>query len=118
MIEWWTEQQAGLVGGIGGGVIGILGAILGTCIGILGPRGKGRTFVLGLQITLAVAGAVLLVGGIAALLAKQPYHVYYPLLLGGGILVLLMVGLLPVTIGTYRGAEQRRIEAEQIRRGY
>lgn len=78
---WWSEGQAGLIGGIGGSVIGCFGALLGTLCGF----GKARRFVLTTTKILSALGVLLALAGIVALVQKQPYAVYYPLLLGGFI---------------------------------
>ena len=47
----------------------------------------------------------------------QPYHVMFPLLLIGIVLTFVMGPLLPVMRRAYLQADQRRLEAEAIRRG-
>jgi hypothetical protein len=84
----WSGRTAGLVGGIAGSVLGGLGALIGILCGI----GKGKQLVLILAQALLVLGLISLTGGIIALLMHQPYAVYYPLLLMGGILT-LVIGL-------------------------
>jgi hypothetical protein len=116
MTEWWTSQEAGLIGGIGGSAIGVFGGILGATIGLLAPRGIARPLVLGAQIAMAALGVVLLGAGVYAAATGQPYHVYYPLLLGGLLAAGLMGGLLPVTIGAYARAERNRLSAAEFRR--
>ncbi|MCK4873169.1 MAG: hypothetical protein KAS72_10625 [Phycisphaerales bacterium] len=54
--------------------------------------------------------------GVAAATGGQPYGVYYPLLLCGGLLVLLLGCLTPVLIVRYAQADQRRLDAEEFRR--
>lgn len=116
MTPWWTGQEAGLYGGIGGSVIGVLGGTLGMLAGVLAPRGKGRRLVYAAFFTGIAAGTVLLAAGLFALLRGQPYHVWYPLVLGGGILTLVLGALLPVLRVRYRQAEAYRMEAEDLRR--
>jgi uncharacterized integral membrane protein len=117
MNPWWTDQQAGLFGGIVGGTIGTLGGLLGTLLGVFGSRGKLRPVVMGIHILLIVLGVIGLVTGIAAVLLHQPYAVWYPPLLMGFILSVVGGCLLPVTIRTYRQAEQRKMQAQDLRRG-
>ena len=116
MTPWWTGQEAGLFGGIGGSVIGILGGVLGTMAGTLAPRGKARGLVVGSFVVCIVAGVVILTIGLVALGGGQPYHVWYPLILSGGILTLVLGCLFPVLRIRYRQAEARRLEAEELRR--
>lgn len=105
--SWWSGPTAGLVGGIGGAVIGILGGLCGWLVG----RARARRFVLGTALTLTVIGGGLIVGGVVALFARQPYEVAFPLLLGGGILVTVFWGLIGRARQTYSSAELRRMRA-------
>ena len=116
MTEWWDAQTAGLVGGILGGGLGALAGIFGALAGTLAPRGIARTFVIGTHVTILGVGVALLLAGVYALLVGQPYHVFFPLLLPGFVICAVMGPLLPVVGSRYRQAEQRRIEAEEIRR--
>ena len=105
---WWSGRAAGLVGGIGGSLIGILGAVLGALV----PRRRARRAVLAVMACCGVVGAILIVvGGAAALLLSQPYAVYFPLLLGGGILTAVFVPGYRRTRGAYADAELRRMRA-------
>jgi hypothetical protein len=116
MTEWWTSSQGGWIGGLGGSGIGLLGALLGCLAGICAPRGKLKGLVLGLAGGLVALGLVCLVTGIAALILRQPYHVWYPLALAGFILTFVCGGLLPVLLLRYRQAEARRMQAQDLRR--
>ena len=116
MTPWWTDPQAAWIGAIGGSAIGLLGAILGVVGGICAPRGMCKRLVLGLMAFNIISGIVLLAAGIVALSARQPYAVWYPLVLGGGILGLVDGGLLPVVLARYREADRRRLQAEELRR--
>lgn len=116
MEPWWTGEQAAWLGSIGGTAIGLLGAAVGTIGGICAPRGKCKALVLSLLAIPAAIGVVSLLGGIVALAESQPYHVYYPLLTSGCVLTLVFGGLLPVFVSRYRQADQRRLEAEELRR--
>ena len=117
MHPWWTDQQAALVGGIGGSIIGGLGGLFGAIAGICAPRGKWKGFVFAMTYTFIAAGWTLLAFGLIALMSHQPYGVWYPLLLGGGLLAVVMTPLALVVHIRYREAENRRLEAEQLRRG-
>jgi hypothetical protein len=117
MSEWWTAEQAVWIGSIGGSALGVLGGLFGTVVGVCAPRGVARLPVLAGHAALAALGVlVLLVGIVAVALAAQPYHVYYPLLLGGFISSAVLLPLLPVVRARYRQAEARRLEAEELRR--
>ena len=102
--QWFGGRSAGLIGGIGGGLIGLWGAL----IGILAARGKARQFVLGSANALLIIGIASLVGGVAAVATAQPYAVYYPLLLIGIILV--------VVCGKMRGNLSARYEQLELKK--
>ena len=72
---------------------------------------------LGVHATLFIAGALSLVAGLVALASGQPYHVWYPLVLLGGIPTLVFGFLWPAMRQRYIQAEQRALAAEEIRRG-
>ena len=116
MTPWWNPQNAGLIGGIGGAVLGILGGIAGTLAGALAPRGKAKRLVMTLFISMFTGGIVALAIGIVALTVGQPYAVWYPLVLFGGIMALVVGPLIPLVRLRYRQAEARRLEAAELRR--
>jgi MFS family permease len=110
------DAQAGWIGGIGGSVVGILGGVSGTLAGILAPRGKARRFVMTLFISMIAVGAVVLGVGIVAVIVGQPYAVWYPLVLLGGIMTIVTASIFPGLRARYRQAEARRLEAAELRR--
>ena len=116
MTPWWDQQTAILIGAIGGSAVGIVGGAYGALVGVLAPKGIGRRPMLAIHLGLVGFGAVVLIAGIVAASTGQPYLVYYPLLLGGGILTLVLGGLFPAIRTRYRQAEVRRLDAEQFRR--
>ena len=116
MDAWWTQQSAVWLEAIGGGGGGTLLGIFGSLMGYLAPRGIGRVPMLATHAVIVACGVCAHGAGIYALLTGQPYHVYYPLLLGGGITALVMGCLWPVARLRYRQAEQRKLDAEQFRR--
>lgn len=117
MTEWFTPQQAGLIGGIGGGVFGTLLGVYGGICGVLVARGIGRRVVLTLHLCLLVLGVLMLGTGIVAGVTGQPYHVTYPFVLVGLITTGVMGGLYHVMKKRYQQAEQRKLGAEELRRG-
>jgi len=117
MTEWWTSQDAALIGAIGGSAVGVLGGMFGTVVGLCAPKGIARAPVLATQLALAALGVIMLVAAAFALLGNQPYHVWFPLLLGGVLLASLMGGLYPTVRARYMQAEARRMDAEALRRG-
>lgn len=105
--QWFSSRRAGLMGGIGGGLLGLWGAL----IGVLASRGKARAFVLGSANVLLVIGIASLVGGIVALASSQPYVVYYPLLLIGIILVFVISKLRGTLAARYEEIELKRMQS-------
>lgn len=104
--EWWSDRSSGWIGGIGGSIIGCFGALL----GLLATRGKARTFVVASLQTMAAAGALLTIAGVVAVCLRQPYAVWFPLLLGGVILGCLVFQLPEVT-RRYDELELRRMNS-------
>jgi len=102
--SWWSPQQSGLIGGIGGSVIGCFGALL----GLLASKGKARTFVLTTMKIFIALGILLTIAGFVAVVSSQPYAVWYALLLPGVILTLVFSLNLP--------SIQRRYDELEIRR--
>ncbi len=112
MSEPWFDPN--LYSWIGGTAIGVAGGVLGTMIGILAPRGKCKRLVLGLHLGLIVVSLGFLVAGIVALAAKQPYGVWYGLLLPGVIGTFVFGSLLPTIRLRYRQAEMRKSMAADL----
>ncbi|HVU07296.1 MAG TPA: hypothetical protein VHG89_01995 [Verrucomicrobiae bacterium] len=83
--NWWAPEQSGLIGGIGGAIIGCFGGLLGWLV----SKGKARNFVLITTKIFILLGILLTIGGLIAAILKQPYSVWYALLLPGVILVLV-----------------------------
>ena len=102
--SWWSPQQAGLIGGIGGSLIGCFGGL----IGLLVSKGKARNFVLASVKCFIALGILLTIAGLIAMALKQPYAVWYALLLPGVILVLVF----PLNLHSI----QRRYDELEIRR--
>ncbi|MCA9278008.1 MAG: hypothetical protein H6815_04380 [Phycisphaeraceae bacterium] len=113
---WWTNQQAGLVGGLGGGIGGSACGLLGAAAGVCVPRGIGRRYVLGGMLMFVVLGVLSLLVGFIAIGMGQPWHVYYPLLIIGLVFSGVCGPLIFVIRKQYTIAEQRRMDAEAIRR--
>jgi hypothetical protein len=96
---WWSDREAGWIGGAAGSAFGILGALVGT----LSSLGRGRRFALAALAAMASAGLVALAAGALALASGQPYAVWYPLVL---------LGVLGPVLGfSLRGTVRRRFEA-------
>jgi hypothetical protein len=91
--DWWSPQMSGLIGGTAGALLGCLGGLL----GLLAAVGKARGFVLTMTKMLIALGMLMAIAGILAVASSQPYAVWYPLVLTGGILTFVFsVNLYPI----------------------
>lgn len=115
MDMWWSAEQANELGGWVGAGVGIVGGLFGSAMGLLIPRGKGRSFMIPAHVAITFAGVAMLIVGVIALAMSQPFHVYFPLLLCGGITAISLGCLLPVTLNGYRASERRRMDACSLR---
>jgi hypothetical protein len=101
---WWSDQTAGWIGGMGGAVIGCLAGLLAW----LASNGRSRSFVVRTVQVLIALGGLLGIGAIAALASRQPYAVWFPLVLGAA----LLLGILPPRLREFR----RRYEELELRK--
>jgi len=104
---WWSERDAGILGGIAGSVI----AILGTLLGWLGSAGRAKAFVLNTLRAIAWVGVGVFLLGMVAVVRRQPYEVYYPLLLLGGIAATVGFFVPRLVSKRYEDLELRRMQA-------
>ncbi|MBN2376921.1 MAG: hypothetical protein JXD22_10995 [Sedimentisphaerales bacterium] len=104
---WWSNQGGAWFGAIGGSTLGILAGI----IGILAGKAKAPRFVKTLIKIIITSGIVCLIMGVVALFMSQPYGVYYPLLLMGGITTLVLGFQYPIICKRYEFVEIRKMEA-------
>ena len=100
-------ENAGRWSGIVGGILGVIGAVLGSLAG----AGRARTLVLASLKALMVAGVAGLALGILALLGRDPYPIYYPLLLMSAIALAVPAFTLPGVRKRYEELELRRMRA-------
>jgi hypothetical protein len=110
---WWSNRQAGLIGGIGGSVLGCGGALIGCLAGL----GRARRLVLGLTWGFIGLGVASLIAGVAALVLRQPYGVWYVLLLGGIIGTAVFGANLRTIRKRYDDLEVRRMTSADAMRG-
>jgi hypothetical protein len=111
--SWWSATQSGMVGGavgIFGGIIGCLGGLLGCLAG----SGKARNFVLMTTKLLIALGMILTITGIAAILCRQPFFVWYVFLLSGVIVTLIFSLNFPAIQKRYDDLEIRRMASLDI----
>lgn len=112
MAEPWFDPN--LYAWIPGTLLGVLGGLWGSLLGVLGPRGKAKGLVLGSLVFLLGCSSALFVLGVVALLGKQPYGVWYGLLLAGVIGLFVLGPLSFVAVMTYRQAENRKMRAADL----
>ena len=110
---WWSDRQAGLIGGIGGATIGCLAALL----ALMASRGLARSFVLGMLQALLGLGVVSSIAGIVALCMKQPYGVWMPLLLAGVLLLAIIPQRFRQIQRQYAELELRRMSSVDMLKG-
>jgi hypothetical protein len=107
---WWSVRDGAWLGAIAGSAIGLVGALL----GVLRSRGRAMRLCVVLAAGVMGVGVVFLGLGVAALVAKQPYHVFYPPLLVGLIATVVMGGLLPTLRRATLEQEHRRMQAVDV----
>src|SRR5438270_657046 len=113
---WFDEITFGiLVGAVGGGLGGTLAGLWGGLVETLAARGKGRAVLIPIGWAFVGLGTVALAFGLCALVAGQPYGIWYPPLLGGPIIAVVVGALMPVVYKRYAEAEARRVQAEEFR---
>jgi hypothetical protein len=113
---WFDENLFGaMVGGIGGGVGGLLGGTWGALVGTLAPKGKGRAWVIPIGWCFVAIGVLSLAFGLYALVAGQPYGIWYAPCLLGVVLAGVTGGLMPVVYKRYAEADARKLQAEEFR---
>ena len=66
---------------------------------------------MGMVISCVVMGIGVITGGLIALCLRQPYHVWYPLVLSGGIVTAVYVWILSTIRRAYAQFELRKMEA-------
>ena len=109
---WWSDRAAGLIGGLGGALIGCLGGLIAWFV----SRGKARAFVVVVTVLLLCLGTLCALTGVLAVALGQPYAVYFPLLLGGVLLLGIFIPALLKYHKRYEDVELRRMaSADAVR---
>jgi uncharacterized membrane protein YfcA len=116
MNEWWNATSGTYFGAIAGSGLGIIGGVLGPMIGVFAPKGTHKVLVMSSIWLTLLTSAAILVSGTFAVIQGQPRHVWYPLLLIGGIGSIVVGPLCFMVSKAYRQAEQRKLDAESLRR--
>ncbi len=104
---WWTERTGAWVGAIGGSAIGCLGGL----IGFLASRRQARPFVMATLYLLIGLGALSALAGSIAFATRQPYAVWFPLVLVGVLLLTILPFRLRDLRRGYEEAELRKMMA-------
>lgn len=107
---WWSRRTANLVGSLAGTLLGCLGGLL----GILAEKGKARSFVLITLSSFLVVGVLGSVVGLAALVAGQPFEVWFFPLLTGVLLVAIPLPMRSQMRRRYAEVELRRIASADV----
>ena len=117
MEPWFDQQTSGLIGALLGAGIGAgFGGIGGAMAGVLAPRGRAKPLVYGVFLSGVVIGILLAGTGLVALLLGQPRYVWYALGFPGFLVAVVMGSLFPMVRARYAQADQRRLDAESLRR--
>ncbi|MGB6904689.1 MAG: hypothetical protein WBD98_17795, partial [Acidobacteriaceae bacterium] len=77
-------------------------------------RGRARNFILRAWGALWLVAVALLIAGFVALAGRQPWGVWYGLLLPGAIGTLVVGANSLVILKRYRDVEQRRLAAKDL----
>jgi hypothetical protein len=101
----WSGRTAGVVGGVAGLFIGSLAAL----IEWLAVRGKAQRFVVNAVRVLIGVDVAFSLGGIAAVALRQPYALWYALLLLGVLVLAIFPFRLRRYQDRYREFELRRM---------
>lgn len=102
---WWDARTGGLIGGIAGTLLGCIGGAMGMAFR------RHRRAVIFCGFILAALGICVLIAGVAAVCLRQPYAVYYPLLLLGFLMSVIFGVNALVLSRLARQEELRRISA-------
>ena len=113
---WFNPEVFGAYfGGIGGSLGGVFCGTWGAAVGSLAPRGKARTLIVGLGWVILAVGVGALGLGLVALVAGQPYGIWYAPLLSGFVVTIVTGILLPMVYLRYRQADLRKLQGEEFR---
>jgi hypothetical protein len=113
---WFNPDMFGAYfGGIGGSLGGVFCGTWGAAVGCLAPRGKVKTLIVGIGWFILAVGVGALGLGLVALVAGQPYGIWYAPLLLGSVVSIVTGILLPMVYLRYRQADLRKLQAEEFR---
>jgi uncharacterized membrane protein len=104
MIDPWFDPNR--YAWIPGTVFGVVAVALGAVAAWLVPKGRAKSPIIRSWVILWAVAIGLFLAGIAALGARQPWGVWYGLLLPGGVGTAVLGGNLLVILKKYREVEQ------------
>ncbi len=113
MTAWWTDNFFGVWLGVGHAIIV---ACLGMACAWFIYHGQKRQLVTRIVTGASAFGVLCLAACLLALLQGQPFRVWYPLAMMGGMSVLMWVPNLIALDWLYRRHDSRRLAAEELRR--
>jgi hypothetical protein len=99
---------------IPGTVYALAAGLLAGLVAWLVPRGRARNFILRSWCALWLVAVALLIAGFVALASRQPWAVWYGLLLPGAIGTLVVGANSFVILKRYRDVEERRLAAKDL----
>ena len=113
MDPWFDQQTAGWIGGILGTGFGITCAIIGSISGYCVKKGLKKLYfsLIGVVLATFIITAVI---GLIALYIGQPYRVWYPTLLAGGLGTVIFMGILPAIHRRFTQMELKQIQAKDL----
>lgn len=112
MTEPWFDPNR--YAWVPGTVYGIAAGLMGGLAGWLASRGRARSFVVRAWLALWAASVALVIAGIIALVERQPWGVWFGMLLPGAVCT-AVVGANSFTIlKRYREIEERRLVAKDL----
>ena len=103
MEPWFDPNRcAWIPGAVFGGTALVLGALAGWLV----PKGRAKAFMVSSWVALWLVAIALLLAGVVALCVRQPWGVWYGLLLPGVVGAAVLGGNLLIILKRYREVEQ------------
>jgi hypothetical protein len=99
---------------LAGTLVGVFGGVWGSLVGVCASRGRARGLVVGFFRTAVLCFAALAAAGLVALVAGQPWGVWFFLGLPGVLGLLIFLPLRRVMTVAYAQAEARRMQAKDL----
>ncbi|MHC4882499.1 MAG: hypothetical protein ACYTEN_08060 [Planctomycetota bacterium] len=115
MEPWFDEKTAGMIGGIlGAGLGGVwCGGVLGGMSSFYIKKGL-KKLAYGLYGLTFLVGLILAGIGLIGVITDQPYHVWYPFILTGGIVSVVIGGIFPMISKRFAEREKEIMAIEDL----